>query len=429
MSSSIQIPEGFAFLREPKRYKILYGGRGGAKSHNIARTLLVMGIERPLRIVCAREIQKSIKDSVHALLSDIIRGHDLNHFYEIFNDTIRGINGTEFKFRGLKHNATDMKSLEGCDICWIEEAENVSDNSYEILIPTIRKEGSEIWISFNPKNVTDPTYRRFIIPNDEDIVKKKFSWEDNPFFPEVLNKERLRLKADDELAYNHIWEGEPDERRSGSVHGKAISKARDDGRICKCPYDPAYEVFTAWDLGFGHSTVIWFLQFVGRELHWIDYYENNQEYYEHYAKVVKEKPYNYMRQGHFLPHDGGANNFRGAAPVTQLANLGVQCQVLSNKMSKEEGRALLDNILAYSVFHEPTTKDGIFALESYHYKWDEDRGRYKQVPHPDWSEDPCDAARYAAIAANQIKGYKQNEVIKPNHPYQPVTGRRTGWMG
>jgi replicative DNA helicase len=131
-------------------------------SHNVARTLIVMGMEKPLRIVCAREIQKSIKDSVHALLADIIRSHGLDSFYEIQESIIKGANGTEFKFRGLKHNTTDMKSLEGIDICWIEEAENVSNNSYEILIPTIRKEGSEIWVTFNPKNVTDPTYQRFV---------------------------------------------------------------------------------------------------------------------------------------------------------------------------------------------------------------------------------------------------------------------------
>lgn len=423
--TNIQIPETFAFLREPKRYKILYGGRGGAKSHSIARTLLVMGMERPLRIICARELQKSIGDSVHALLKDLIVLHELSSFYTATEKKISGINGTEFKFRGLKHNTTDMKSLEGADVCWVEEAENVSAGSYEILIPTIRRDGSEIWISFNPKNSTDPTYQNFIVPNDPDIIKKKVSWRDNPFFPEVLNKERLRLKEKDELAYNHIWEGEPDERKSGSVHGKAIAKAREEGRVCRCPYDPAYEVFTAWDLGFGHSTVIWWLQFVGRELHWIDYYENNQEFLEHYAKVVKDKPYNYMKQGHFLPHDGGANNARGAAPITQLNNLGIGCQILG-RTTKEEGRELLNGMLTYSVFNEPTTKDGLFALESYHYEWDIERGRYKKDPKPDWSEDPADAARYAAMAANNIKSC----LIKPKP--QEISygrGRRTSWMG
>jgi len=275
LAVKIQIPEAFEFLFKPKRYKVLYGGRGGAKSHNIARALLVMGMQRPIRVVCAREIQKSIKDSVHALLKDIINSHGLNDFYQVLEDSIRGINGTEFKFRGLRHNTTDMKSLEGADYAWVEEAENVSNNSWEILIPTIRKEGSEIWVSFNTKNITDPTYQLFVARQDEDMAVKKVSWRDNPFFPNVLIKELEKLKENDYEAYLHVWEGEPDTRRSGAVYARKIAKAREEGRICRVPYDPSYEVFTAWDLGWGDSTSIWWLQFVGRELRWLEYYENS----------------------------------------------------------------------------------------------------------------------------------------------------------
>ena len=153
----IEIPKAYRFLFKPKRYKAVYGGRGSGKSHSIARALMVMGMQKKLRIVCAREIQKSIKDSVHKLLSDLVQEYNLRDFYRVLETEIRGANGTEFIFRGLKHNTRDLKSLEGADIVWIEEAENVSDNSYEILIPTIRKEASEIWASFNVKNVSDPT--------------------------------------------------------------------------------------------------------------------------------------------------------------------------------------------------------------------------------------------------------------------------------
>ena len=197
MSKSLQIPSKFKFQFTPKRYKVMYGGRGGAKSHAIARALLIIGAQKPTRIVCAREIQKSIKDSVHALLSDIIREHGLDDFYTILETEIRGKNGTQFLFRGLKHNTTDLKSLEGADILWIEEAENVSDRSYEIVIPTIRKEGSEIWVSFNVKNVSDPTYQRFISAQSDDVAAVKVSWRDNPWFPDVLRKEMEKLKAAD----------------------------------------------------------------------------------------------------------------------------------------------------------------------------------------------------------------------------------------
>lgn len=428
--ANITIPSTFKFLREPKRYKVLYGGRGGAKSHNIARTLLVMGTERPLRIVCAREIQKSIKDSVHALLADIIRSHGLTHFYEIQEAVIKGRNGTEFKFRGLKHNTTDMKSLEGVDIIWIEEAENVSNNSYEILIPTIRKEGSEIWISFNTKNTTDPTYQRFVATQDPDIICKKVSWRDNPFFPEVLNKERLKLEREDAEAYAHIWEGEPDTRKSGVVYAKEMAKAREDGRICRVPYDPAFEVFTAWDLGYGkgNATSIWWLQFVGRELRWLKYYEAEGEFIPHFAKVIKEQPYQYMHKGHFIPHDGAAANVRGASVPVQLAQLGLQTTVLDRAASEQviaEERGLLSAMLAYSVFDEKETKDGVFGLESYHFEWNEEKGRFGSKPYHDWASNPADAARYAAVAATKIKAGLGNP--KPQSLKMPTVS--TSWMG
>jgi len=427
----ITIPSTFKFLREPKRFKVLYGGRGGAKSHNIARTLEVMGMEMPLRIVCAREIQKSIKGSVHALLSDIIRTHDLTDFYEIQETVIKGINGTEIMFRGLKHNTTDLKSLEGVDIVWVEEAENVSAKSWEVLIPTIRKKGSEIWVSFNTKNISDPTYQNFVVNADEDTVVKKVSWRDNPFFPEVLEKARLKLFKEDREAYEHVWEGAPDTRKSGVIYAKEMAKAREEGRICRVPYDPAFEVFTAWDLGYGkgNATSIWWLQFVGRELRWLKYYEAEGEFIPHFAKIVKDQPYNYMTAGHYIPHDGAAANVRGASVPTQLSQLGIQTVVLpraSNEAQIKAERESLSAIMAYSVFDEEGTRDGIFGLETYHFKWDEDRGRFGNKPYHDWSSNPADAARYAAVAVSKVKG----ALIKPPTP-DFVYGRhkRNTWMG
>lgn len=422
-----KIPEPFEFLtKEKSRYKVLYGGRGGAKSHNIARSLLFLGILNPLRIVCAREIQKSIKDSVHALLADIIRKHDLENFYIIQHDTIKGKNGTEFKFKGLKHNISEIKSLEGTDILWIEEAENVSDQSYEILIPTIRKPNSEIWISFNVKNVSDPTYVRFVASDEPDIIRKKVSWRDNPFFPEVLDKERKKLERSDPVAYAHIWEGEPDVRRNGCVYANAIAKARDEKRICLCPYDPEYEVFTAWDLGFGDATAIWWLQFVGRELRWLEYYENNQQPLEHYVKIIKEKNYNYMKDGHFLPHDAASTQLTGSV-AQKIANLGVSCRVLKRSTDLRADRELLNQVLEYSVFNEPKTKDGLFALESYHFQWDEDKGRFKKEPVHDWSSHGADAARYAATAAQNIKAIVTQKPEQTTSYFNNT--QRSSWMG
>lgn len=405
--TEIAIPAVFKFLRTPSRYKTLYGGRGGGKSHAAHSTLLVMGMEKPMRIVCGREIQKSIKDSVHTVLADIIHKNNLTWFYEIQETVIKGKNGTEFKFRGLKHNITDIKSLEGADIFCIEEAENVSHNSYEVLLPTIRKDGSEIWIIFNPKNFTDPTYQKFVVTQDEDNLVKKISWRDNPFFPAELEKERLKLLKLDPEAYQHVYEGELDTRRSGSIYARVLSKAREEGRITKVPYDPAYEVFTAWDLGFGDATSIWWLQFVGRELRWLEYYENDNEFINHYAEVVKSKSYHYMHKGHFLPHDGAAANVRGASVPEQLKQLGLLSTILDRPTNEEAVRGqreLLSTVLGYSVFDAEKTKEGLFALENYHFEWDEDRAVYKNKPLHDWSSHAADAARYAAVAVEKVKG-------------------------
>ncbi|MCE7073682.1 PBSX family phage terminase large subunit [Dyadobacter sp. CY327] len=401
--TNIQIPEAFQDLFTPKRYKVYYGGRGGAKSHNIARALLIQGMQEPLFIVCGREIQKSIKNSVHKLLADIIRKHKLTDFYRILENEIRGINGTVIIFIGLKHNTSDTKSLEGCDRLWIEEAENVSHNTYEVVIPTVRKPGSEIWISFNPKNRTDPTYERHVAGADDRYIVRKVSWRDNPFFPDELNDERLKLQADDPDGYAYVYEGEFDTRRSGAVYAKQLAKAREEGRITLVPYDPGCEVFTAWDLGFGDSTAIWWLQWVGRELRWLDYYENSGEQIGHYAEIIKKREYNYLKEGHFLPHDGGHGNIRGDSVSNQLWDLGVKNQVLTRETDITPGMELLRQTIAYSVFDQNKCRDGIHALEQYGYEWDDERSVFKPKPVHNWTSHASDAARYAAIAAKQVK--------------------------
>lgn len=428
--TEIAIPKVFQplFKRDTWRYKVFYGGRGGAKSHGFARALLVMGSMEPLRIICAREFQKSIKDSVHKLLADIIRADKvLSNCYEILESTIRGragmpAAGTEFIFVGLKHNITGIKSLEGADIVWVEESENVSDNSWEVLIPTVRKPRSEIWISFNTKNINDPTYRRFVATSDPEILCVKVSWRDNPFFPDVLRKEMERLAANDPEAHAHIWEGEPDTRRSGAVYAKQIGKAREEGRICRVPYDPAFEVFAAADLGFADTTAIWWLQFVGRELRWLSCHENSGEQLEYYARYYKAKPYNYMKRGLYLPHDGAAGNIRGESVTGQFTKMGVDNQVLPIA-EVAAGIELLRQVLAYSVFDEEGCKEGLHALENYAYEWDEDKQVFKNKPLHNWASNYADAARYAAHAVQKIKG---NLTESPKHAYRQPT---VHWMG
>ena len=163
-----------------------------------------------IKVLCAREIQKSIGDSVHALLSEQIEALGLSNLYEITKNSIKGVySGSEIIYEGLRHNVKEIKSKEGIDICWIEEAQGVSEESWGILIPTIRKEGSEIWVTFNPDSPDDPTYKRFIVNPPPSAIVRKVNWNDNPWFPQVLKAEMEYDRRVDYEKYLHVWEGEP----------------------------------------------------------------------------------------------------------------------------------------------------------------------------------------------------------------------------
>lgn len=204
------------------RYRVLYGGRGGARSWSAARQLLVKASLVPLRILCARELQKSIRDSVHQLLVDQIALMKLPGF-RVTEHEISHVMGSSFIFLGLRANVEQVKSLEGVDICWVEEAERVPRQSWEVVIPTIRKAGSEIWITFNPDLETDDTYRRFILKKPPRTWRRKVSWKDNPWLPEELEIERKYLQKSDHDSYEHVWEGACRKSSAAQVlHGKWI---------------------------------------------------------------------------------------------------------------------------------------------------------------------------------------------------------------
>lgn len=207
--NTIRIPAKFAGLYRPYRYKVFYGGRGGAKSWQFADALITRALERKTRILCARELQVSISDSVHRLLCDRIAARGLSAEFIITQTSIMAKNGSEFLFKGLRHNISEIKSLEGVDIVWVEEAQKVSRESWNVLLPTIRKEGSEIWISFNPGTPGDPTWEMFVLHPRPGSLVVKVTWRDNPWFPATLNAERLACLALDPDNYAWIWEGEP----------------------------------------------------------------------------------------------------------------------------------------------------------------------------------------------------------------------------
>jgi phage terminase large subunit len=243
-------PEWAAELFQPHRYKAVYGGRGASRSWSFARALLIQGAARKLFILCTREFQSSIQDSVHKLLSEQI--HLLNlPGYIIEKHLIRHVvTGTEFVFEGIRFNINKIKSMEGIDVCWVEEAESISEESWQVLIPTIRKPGSEIWVSFNPYLEEDPTSQRFIMSPPPSAWTKEVNWRDNPWFPDVLREEMEFAYSVDAEAAEWVWGGK---FRKGSQAAVFAGKWRVD-RMQPDPKDARWigPLFGA-DFGFGND--------------------------------------------------------------------------------------------------------------------------------------------------------------------------------
>jgi phage terminase large subunit len=219
----VDLPEYAQPLFQPFRYKVCYGGRGAARSWSFAIALLLLSTSRPLRVLCAREMQRSILDSVHKLLVDTIDRLHLPGF-DVTQRSITHQNGSIFMFEGLRYNITKIKSMEGIDICWVEEAERVSKESWDVLIPTIRKPGSEIWVTFNPDLEEDATYQRFVVRPPPNSWVKEVSWLDNPWFGQTeMVAEKDYLYSVDPEAADHVWGGQTRKHSKASVlHGKWV---------------------------------------------------------------------------------------------------------------------------------------------------------------------------------------------------------------
>jgi phage terminase large subunit len=413
-----EFPVKLEGLFKKSRYKVLYGGRGGAKSWGIARALLIKGAKDPIRILCAREFQTSIKDSVHKLLCDQIESLGLLSFYEITQTSIRGRNGTEFSFVGLKNNVSNIKSYEGVDICWVEEAQTTSRLSWNILIPTIRKEGSEIWISFNPELETDETYQRFVANPPQDSITMKVNWYDNPWFPDTLKLEKDALKARDEEAYNQVWEGLCRQTVDGAIFAKEMQQAEKDGRICRVPYDATKPVHAVFDLGWSDSTAIWFLQFVGMETRLIRYIEDSQKTISYYLATMQT--YGYVYDKIWLPHD--AENKTLAAAGRSIDDI---VRAAGYKTEIMPRVPILDSINAARTifpncyFDREHTADGLACLRHYRYEVDPETGQFSRNPLHDHYSHGADAFRYIALMIKEPPKRKKSAQI----------AMASGWMG
>lgn len=424
----VQIPKKLGQLFSGKAdYRGAYGGRGAAKTIAFANMAIVDILEpatKPWKFLCGRELQKSLKDSVFSVIAGQIPILGVQDKFDVGKEYIRCKNGNEFLFYGLRTNIAEVKGLHGVRRTWLEEAQKVSESSLTYLIPTVMRDfpDCELWASWNPDDEEDPVHKIFVANADDTVKAVKVNWYDNPWFPESLNKVRLRDLKHNPQRYEWIWEGNFNTNADGAVYGKWITDMERGGRVKGGIYDPSLPIFTAWDLGFSDDTAIWWFQVAGNEVRLVDYYENNREGVRHYAEVLygreivdieyaehakiikyklgqvtNERRAEYTYAQHYVPHDA-ANKLQaagGRSIVQQLFELGIKCSIIpatSQQNQIESARLTLERTWADS----ETCKEGLRALRKYQFLFDEQRNKYLDKPDHDGYSHSCDA--YEIIA-------------------------------
>ena len=404
----LQIPEQYKELFQPSkkwRHIVYKGGRSSGKSTQIAISRLVKGSHAKLRGLCTREIQNSIQESVYKLLCDQIDKMGLNDWQKFNDRLVNRRTGSEIFFKGLHNNIQSIKSIEGIDWCWIEEAQSVSAESINTLIPTIRKEGSELIWSYNPLTEHDAVQELIVDKADERTYVRHINSDEveQLLSPEII-AEREKMKVDNPDMYAHVWLGQPLTSKTGTVFGKQIAQAEIDGRIGSVPYDASAGTYTAIDLGIGDSTAIWWFQLIGQEIHFIDHYESSGEELGHYISVIKNKPYNYTT--HYLPHDAKQRELQtGLTRVEFFENNGIHNIEVLRPTNFTLGQDDI-NMIARPKFSKvwidrDKCARGLQCLRAYHYEYDEKNKLLKDKPEHDWSSHSSSAFIYALMAAQE----------------------------
>lgn len=435
---NVQLPQKCGFLLQMHRYKVLHGGRGSAKSHSVARALLTLGAAQRLRILCAREFQRSIADSVHALLKDCIEQLGLQGFYHVSETEIVGANGTRFFYSGLaQHTVNTIKSFEGIDIVWVEEGQTVSERSWKILIPTIRAPNSEIWVTFNPDLESDATYQRFVKNTPPNAVVEEMNFYDNPWFPPELEAERAyceRTMPDD---YPNIWLGQCRHTVVGAIYAKEVSAMRREGRYRAVPFDPRYPVHTIWDLGWNDAmSVVMVQKPIPAALNIINYFEDSQRTY---AEVVDQLDRLGYRWGtDWLPHDGDNMNPQTGKSARQvLRGLGRKRVRVIGRGDVEAGirqvRMLFPRLYLDDSVRQPFADTGYLGGA----RLMECLGRYRRnipktteepaTPVHDQFSHGCDAVRGLAAIVEQITN--DEPMTAPTLPGHRVHDAGMGLLG
>lgn len=454
----IEFLEKLEFLFEPARLKIAYGGRGGGKTDGYAIALIILALKMKLRILCLREIQQSIEESVKETIESYIALYDLENEFDIKDKSITCIRtGSRFIFSGLRYKINSIKSLAKIDIAWVEEANNVSKTSWDKLMPTIRgkhetdpngmggpfKKGPEVWITFNPELDDDETYKRFVIDKDKNapdyLVNEvtgemeryayvvKINYSDNRWFPPDLRQQMNLDKVHNEQKYLEIWEGFTKQTLDGAIYADEIRQTLLDGRRKRIPHDPTKPVFLAWDLGHSDKTAIWFIQRSGLEFNLIDYYENRLKKLPHYHEILRSKPYNYSVM--YQPHDADNETLaaRSIASMTRKAFPNSKIVVVNRPSKKVVGINAARTIFELCNFDEANTADGWQCLSRYAYKVNEETGSFSREPDHDtpWSHG-ADAFQTFALSLKTEADSKKPKLTGPN---LPIGQQNRSWMG
>jgi phage terminase large subunit len=421
--TEVALPRAFKGLFHPHRYKAFYGGRGSAKSHSFATALVILAAQKPLRIVCAREIQNSLRDSVKQLIEDKIGSLGLSGQFDCQDKVTKGFNGSQFTYVGMWRNPDAIKSLEGADIFWGEEASAFSERSLKIIRPTMRKPGSELWFSWNPEFEHDPVDRFFRGPQGAppDSLIKEVSWEDNKHFKGTPLQAEMEFdyKTDPQKA-EHVWGGGYVKAVDGAYFAAQLAEAR-QGRIGHVAPDPLLQFRAYWDIGISDSTAIWVAQFAGREIRCLAYCEAQGQPLGYYTNWLRE--HGYGSAVCVLPHDGAKRDTVSAVRFEDhLREGGFSVQTVPNQGKGaalkriEAARRLFPNFW----FDEDGCREGLKSLGAYHERIDPKRNTGLGPEH-DWASHGADAFGLMCVAYDKPR--EQREQRQAHH------AGATGWMG
>lgn len=415
------------------RYRGAYGGRGSGKTCSFAKMAAVKGYQLSMAgekglIVSGREYMNSLCDSSMAEIKAAIAAEPwLGSCYEIGEKYVRTRDRRiSFAFIGLRHNLDSIKSKARIHLLWVDEAETVSETAWQKIIPTVREHDSEIWVTWNPESRLSATQRRFRenLPQDAKIVK--VNWQDNPWFPDVLNKERLEDLEKRPEHYAHIWEGDFVTVVEGAYFAAALDQARRQGRISFCAADPLMTYRAFWDIGGtgakADATSIWVAQFIGCEIRVVDYYEARGQPLACHINWLRERGYGSAVM--ILPHDGSTRDrVHDVSFESVLREAGFEVEVIPNqgagaaRMRIEAARRLFPAIR----FDEKTCAAGIEALGWYHEKRDENRN-IGLGPEHDWSSHAADAFGLMCVV------YEQPPSGSPAGRYHNKNFGNASWM-